>query len=166
MYAIIDFHMLTPGDPNYNLDRAKTFFAHVATRNAAKKNVIYEIANEPNGVSWEQHQELRRAGHPGHPGGRPGRRRHRRHPRLVVAGRLRRRRARAEIVGNPVDATNIMYTFHFYAASHQDNYRAEVRNAAAHAPDVRHRVRHDERHRRRQRRHRQQRRPGSTCSTR
>ncbi len=53
MYALIDFHTLTPGDPpNYNLDRAKTFFASVAARNAAKKNVIYEIANEPNGVSW------------------------------------------------------------------------------------------------------------------
>ncbi|GAA3463410.1 cellulase family glycosylhydrolase [Saccharothrix longispora] len=51
MYAMIDFHILTPGDPNFNLQHAKTFFASVAARNANKKNVIYEIANEPNGVS-------------------------------------------------------------------------------------------------------------------
>jgi endoglucanase len=52
LYAVIDFHTLTPGDPNYNLNRAKTFFAAVAARHASKNNVIYEIANEPNGVSW------------------------------------------------------------------------------------------------------------------
>src|SRR6185503_15558654 len=52
MYAMIDFHTLTPGDPNYNLERAKTFFSAVSARNAGKQHVIYEIANEPNGVSW------------------------------------------------------------------------------------------------------------------
>ena len=52
MYAIVDFHTLTPGDPNSNLERAKTFFATVAAGNADRKNVIYEIANEPNGVCW------------------------------------------------------------------------------------------------------------------
>lgn len=26
MYAIVDWHMLSPGDPNHNLSRAKTFF--------------------------------------------------------------------------------------------------------------------------------------------
>jgi endoglucanase len=41
MYALIDFHTLTPGDPNLDLDRAKTFFAAVAARNANKMNVIY-----------------------------------------------------------------------------------------------------------------------------
>jgi hypothetical protein len=52
MYAIIDFHILNPGDPNVHTADAKTFFQNVATRNAAKKNVMYEIANEPNGVTW------------------------------------------------------------------------------------------------------------------
>ncbi len=26
MYALVDWHQLTPGDPNFNLSRAKTFF--------------------------------------------------------------------------------------------------------------------------------------------
>ena len=40
----------------------------------------------------------------------------------------------AEIVANPIAFSNIMYTFHFYAASHTDNYRNEVRNAASKLP--------------------------------
>ncbi|MFG1699682.1 cellulase family glycosylhydrolase [Nonomuraea sp. NPDC049309] len=54
MYAIVDWHMLDPGDPMYNLGRAKTFFTEIAQRHNGKKNVLYEIANEPNGdsVTW------------------------------------------------------------------------------------------------------------------
>ncbi|WP_432993288.1 cellulase family glycosylhydrolase [Dactylosporangium sp. CA-233914] len=129
MYAIIDFHTLTPGDPNYNLDRAKTFFAAVAQRNANKKNVIYEIANEPNGVSWqgiksyaEQVIPIIRAADP---------------DAVVIVGTrgwsslgVSDGSSETEIVNNPVNATNIMYAFHFYAASHRDNYRATVSRAA------------------------------------
>jgi len=133
MYSIIDFHTLSPGDPNYNLDRAKTFFAAVSARNAAKKNVIYEIANEPNGVSWagiksyaEQVIPVIRANDP---------------DAVIIVGTrgwsslgVSDGSSSDEIVGNPVNATNIMYTFHFYAASHKDNYRAEVQRAAAKLP--------------------------------
>lgn len=54
MYAIIDWHMLDPGDPNYNLERAKTFFTEMAQRHKDKTNVLYEIANEPSGIEWSQ----------------------------------------------------------------------------------------------------------------
>jgi endoglucanase len=133
MYAMIDFHTLTPGDPNYNLDRAKTFFAAVSARHAAKNNVIYEIANEPNGVSWadikryaEQVIPVIRANDP---------------DAVIIVGTrgwsslgVSESSTSAEIISNPVNATNIMYTFHFYAASHKDNYRAEVERAAARLP--------------------------------
>ncbi|MFI8193571.1 cellulase family glycosylhydrolase [Streptomyces sp. NPDC085946] len=133
MYALIDFHTLTPGDPNYNLDRAKTFFASVAARNAAKKNVIYEIANEPNGVSWtaiknyaEQVIPVIRAADP---------------DAVIIVGTrgwsslgVSDGSDETEVVNNPVNATNIMYAFHFYAASHKDNYRATVSRAAAKLP--------------------------------
>ncbi|MFF4710969.1 cellulase family glycosylhydrolase [Streptomyces eurythermus] len=133
MYALIDFHTLTPGDPNYNLDRAKTFFASVAARNAAKKNVIYEIANEPNGVSWtaiknyaEQVIPVIRAADP---------------DAVIIVGTrgwsslgVSDGSDETEVVNNPVNAGNIMYTFHFYAASHKDNYRATVSRAASKLP--------------------------------
>ncbi|MEV4282456.1 cellulase family glycosylhydrolase, partial [Actinoplanes xinjiangensis] len=53
LYVIVDFHTLTPGDPNVNTALAKKFFADVTAAHRAKNNVIYEIANEPNGVSWD-----------------------------------------------------------------------------------------------------------------
>ncbi|MFJ1898008.1 cellulase family glycosylhydrolase [Streptomyces sp. NPDC088115] len=133
MYALIDFHTLTPGDPNYNLDRAKTFFSSVAARNADKANVIYEIANEPNGVSWpaiksyaEQVIPVIRAADP---------------DAVIVVGTrgwsslgVSDGSSESEVVNNPVNAANIMYAFHFYAASHKDAYRAAVSRAAAQLP--------------------------------
>lgn len=133
MYALIDFHTLTPGDPNANLDRAKTFFASVAARNAGKKNVIYEIANEPNGVSWtavksyaEQVIPVIRAADP---------------DAVVIVGTrgwsslgVSDGSDESEVVNSPVDATNIMYAFHFYAASHKDAYRSTLSRAAARLP--------------------------------
>lgn len=133
MYAVIDFHTLTPGDPNYNLERAKTFFRSVAARNSAKNNVIYEIANEPNGVSWagiksyaEQVIPVIRAADP---------------DAVILVGTrawsslgVSEGSNETEIINNPVNATNIMYTFHFYAASHKDNYRATVSRAASRLP--------------------------------
>ncbi|SBT41892.1 cellulase family glycosylhydrolase [Micromonospora auratinigra] len=133
MYALIDFHTLTPGDPTYNLDRAKTFFNAVSARNAAKKNVIYEITNEPNGVGWstiknyaEQVIPVIRANDP---------------DAVVIVGTrgwsslgVSDGSNSDEIVNNPVRADNIMYTFHFYAASHKDNYRNELSRAASRLP--------------------------------
>ncbi|MEH1017544.1 cellulase family glycosylhydrolase [Micromonospora sp. CPCC 206060] len=133
MYALIDFHTLTPGDPMYNLDRARTFFAAVSARNASKNNVIYEITNEPNGVSWstiknyaEQVIPVIRANDP---------------DAVVIVGTrgwsslgVSEGANSTEVVNNPVNASNIMYAFHFYAASHKDNYRAELERAAARLP--------------------------------
>jgi len=133
MYAIIDFHILNPGDPTVNLARAKRFFADVSKRNAAKKNVLYEIANEPNGVSWatirtyaERVIPVIRANDP---------------DAVVIVGTrgwsslgVSDGSTSAEIINDRVRATNVMYTFHFYAASHKDNYRAEVQRAAASLP--------------------------------
>nr|BFE61112.1 cellulase family glycosylhydrolase [Dactylosporangium thailandense] len=133
MYAIIDFHTLTPGDPNYNLDRAKTFFASVAQRNANKKNVIYEIANEPNGVSWQGIKSYAETVIPIIRAADPD--------AVVIVGTrgwsslgVSDGSNESEIVNNPVNATNIMYTFHFYAASHKDDYRAVVARAARSLP--------------------------------
>lgn len=133
LYSLIDFHTLTPGDPNFNIDNAKTFFASVAARNADKNNVIYEIANEPNGVSWsaikdyaEQVIPVIRAADP---------------DAVVIVGTrgwsslgVSDGSDESEVVNNPVDATNLMYAFHFYAASHTDAYRDTVSRAASQLP--------------------------------
>ncbi|MFV2108876.1 cellulase family glycosylhydrolase [Micromonospora sp. LOL_015] len=133
MYAIVDWHLLTPGDPNYNLDRARTFFAEIAQRHAGKPNVLYEIANEPNGVDWagikiyaEQVIPVIRAADP---------------DGVVLVGTrawsslgVSEGGSEAEVIANPVNATNIMYTFHFYAGSHHDAYRSALSRAADQLP--------------------------------
>ncbi|MBN6039420.1 glycoside hydrolase family 5 protein [Amycolatopsis sp. 195334CR] len=133
MYALVDWHQLSPGDPNYNLGRAKTFFTEIAKRHKDKTNIIYDIANEPNGVSWagiksyaEQMIPVIRAQDP---------------DGVVLVGThgwgslgISDGRTEADIVNNPIKASNFMYTFHFYAASHQDEYFNALTRAASKLP--------------------------------
>ncbi|MFH8618779.1 glycoside hydrolase family 5 protein [Streptomyces sp. NPDC017979] len=133
MYAIVDWHMLSPGDPHHNLARAKTFFTEIAKRHNGKKNVIYEIANEPSGVSWsriksyaEQLIPVVRQQDPDAP--------------VLVGTRawsslgVSESSNESEVVNNPVNAGNIMYTFHFYADSHRDEYLQTLSRAADRIP--------------------------------
>eukprot|EP00659_Diplonema_papillatum_P000305 gene305-422_t len=53
IYVIIDWHMLSPGnplDPVYS--GASAFFAEVSNQYQNDPNVLYEICNEPNYVDW------------------------------------------------------------------------------------------------------------------
>ncbi|MER6913457.1 cellulase family glycosylhydrolase [Streptomyces sp. NPDC000594] len=133
MYALVDWHMLTPGDPHANLARAKTFFTEIAQRHNDKKNLIYEIANEPSGVSWSRiksyAEELI-----------PVIRRYDPESTVLVGTRawsslgVSEDGNETEVVNNPVRAANIMYTFHFYAASHGDEYLNTLSRAADRVP--------------------------------
>ncbi|MFI7697432.1 cellulase family glycosylhydrolase [Nonomuraea sp. NPDC049480] len=133
MYAIVDWHMLSPGDPNYNLSRARTFFTEIAQRHNDKKNLLYEIANEPNGVSWSTvrnyaHQLI------------PVIRQHDPDTPILIGTRawsslgVSDGASETEVINNPVNATNIMYTFHFYAASHGSEYLNTLSRAADRIP--------------------------------
>ncbi|MCI2424372.1 glycoside hydrolase family 5 protein [Saccharopolyspora sp. K220] len=133
LYAIIDWHMLDPGDPYYNLDRAKTFFTEMAKRHKDKTNVLYEIANEPSGVDWariksyaEELIPVIRAADP---------------DSVVLVGTrawsslgVSDGADEREVVDNPVNAENILYTFHFYAASHGTEYLDALSRAADQLP--------------------------------
>ncbi|TDD51686.1 glycoside hydrolase family 5 protein [Saccharopolyspora elongata] len=133
MYAIIDWHMLDPGDPNYNLDRAKTFFTEMAKRHKDKTNVLYEIANEPSGVEWSQIKSYAEELIPVIREQDPD--------SVVLVGTrawsslgVSEDSNEQEIVDNPVNADNIMYTFHFYAASHGQEYLDTLSRAADKLP--------------------------------
>ncbi|MEE0027548.1 MAG: glycoside hydrolase family 5 protein, partial [Atopobiaceae bacterium] len=53
LYAIVDWHILSDGNPNTHVSEAKSFFANVSKTFAKSTNVIYEICNEPNGsTTW------------------------------------------------------------------------------------------------------------------
>ena len=53
MYVIIDWHILSDGNPKQHIKEAKRFFATMAAKYKKQKNVLYEICNEPNGCSWK-----------------------------------------------------------------------------------------------------------------
>ncbi|BCY09244.1 hypothetical protein L3i22_043320 [Actinoplanes sp. L3-i22] len=133
LYVIVDFHILTPGDPNFNLGLAKTFFADVTAKHAGNNNVLYEVANEPNGVSWtaiksyaDQVIPVIRKNSPNS---------------VVLVGTrgfsslgLTDGATEQEIIDDPVTFKNVMYTFHFYAASHGADRRTAVARAAKSLP--------------------------------
>ncbi|MFF7857426.1 cellulase family glycosylhydrolase [Streptomyces sp. NPDC007904] len=133
MYVIVDWHMLDPGDPNLNLDRARKFFTDIANRNKGRNNILYEIANEPSGVAWSRIKSYAEQIIPvirGIDSDAP----------VLVGTRawsslgVSEGADESEVVNNPVNASNIMYTFHFYADSHRDEYLAALSRAADRIP--------------------------------
>jgi endoglucanase len=48
MYAVIDWHLHFPGNPNRLLETASEFFEYMSKKHGHRKNVLYEIANEPS----------------------------------------------------------------------------------------------------------------------
>jgi len=144
LYVVIDWHILNPGDPMHNLERAKVYFAHMSKKYGSTPNVLYEIANEPNGkykdangtkrrVDWarirhyaDQVNAVIRASDPdgiiivGTPDWSS----------LGVSGRF----GPSEVYNNPLTGTNIMYSFHFYAAEHRDKYLSALEEASARLP--------------------------------
>ncbi len=133
MYVIVDWHQLSPGDPNYNLARAKTFFAEIAQRHKDKINILYEVANEPNGTPWARiksyHEQMIPVIREEDPDS------------VILLGThgwgslgISDDRNENDVINNQVNATNVLYTFHFYAASHGQQYIDALSRAADKIP--------------------------------
>ena len=54
LYTIIDWHVLSDGNPQEHQEEAIAFFQEMARRYRGNPGVLYEICNEPNGVTWAQ----------------------------------------------------------------------------------------------------------------
>ncbi|KZN36016.1 glycosyl hydrolase family 5 [Pseudoalteromonas luteoviolacea S2607] len=129
LYVLVDWHQLNPGDPNFNLDLAKQFFTDIVTSNKHRKNVIYDIANEPNKVEWSQIRHYAEQVIPVIRNIQPD--------ALILLGTHGWSTFGAssggsvqDVLNDPVKFDNIMYTFHFYAASHKDYYRTVLDQAS------------------------------------
>ncbi|MCA0228832.1 MAG: cellulase family glycosylhydrolase [Bacteroidetes bacterium] len=113
MYCIIDWHILNPGDPNLHTADAIEFFQLMAQQHAGKKHVIYEICNEPNGVSWSSVKSYAEQVIPAIRQYDPD--------AIILVGTPSWSGSPGDVRSNPLtgpNAHNIMYTFHFYAGSH------------------------------------------------
>ena len=123
MYAIIDWHILSDGNPNTHIEEAKTFFDEMSAKLSGETNVLYEICNEPNGgTSWENIKAYA----------------------LEIIPVIRKNAPEAVIIvgtpnwsqdvdiaaQNPItEYDNIMYSLHFYAATHKDDLRSKLKTA-------------------------------------
>lgn len=123
MYVIIDWHILSDGNPMSHLTQARSFFADMAARYREEPAVLYEICNEPNGnVTWER--DIRPYAE-------------------QIVETIRSRSPQAVIlVGSgtwsqdihlaarsPLEGENLMYTLHFYAGTHGEELRRRIDDA-------------------------------------
>jgi endoglucanase len=123
MYVIIDWHIMSDYNPNTNKAEAIKFFDKMSSKYSKNKNVLYEICNEPNGdTTWSDIKEYAND--------------------LIPVIRVNNPDA-IILVGTPTwsqdvdiaakdpldDYNNIMYTLHFYAATHKENLRKKLTSA-------------------------------------
>ena len=112
LYVIIDWHILSDGNPRTNQAQAAAFFTEMAKRYGDSPAVLYEICNEPNGaVTWSGDVKP--------------------YAQAVTAA-IRAWAPRSVILigsptwsqdlhlaaADPVAGENLMYTLHFYAGTH------------------------------------------------
>jgi endoglucanase len=119
MYVIIDWHTLSDSDPTTNEDAAKGFFSTVSARYAGQDNVIYEICNEPNGsTTWEQVRAYAEAVLPSVRANAPD--------ALVAVGTPTWCQDVDAVASDPIEDANVVYTLHFYAATHGQAIRDKL----------------------------------------
>ncbi len=123
LYVIIDWHILSDGNPETYEKQSLAFFKKIASKYKKHTNVLYEICNEPNGgTSWDTIKKYAK--------------------KVIKAIRARDKNA-VILIGTPnwsqdVDIAaespikgykNLMYVLHFYAGTHGEWMREKARAA-------------------------------------
>lgn len=122
MYAVVDWHILSDGNPWTNEWVASDFFAIISRDLADHDNVIYEICNEPNGsTTWADIKSYAKTIIPIIRANDPD--------AVIVVGTPNWSQDVEAAAADRLSASNIMYAMHFYAATHQDDLRARLRTA-------------------------------------
>lgn len=123
MYVIIDWHILSDNNPNTNKAEAKKFFKEMSEKYAGNDNVIYEICNEPNGgTTWS---DIKSYANDIIPVIRKNDKN-----AVILVGTPNWSQYVNEAAADPIEKQeNIMYTLHFYAATHKDELRNTLKEA-------------------------------------
>jgi aryl-phospho-beta-D-glucosidase BglC (GH1 family) len=155
IYCLIDWHVHDPGNPQHwryrnrkypekveGIDLAADFFTYCARRFQNQKHVLFEICNEPNPienyqfkeeVTWLDHikpycEDMLKII------------RSYDEDVVVICGTPSWSSKIEDVIGNePLDANgekykNIMYTFHFYAATHNEERMEAFQKASPQIP--------------------------------
>jgi endoglucanase len=123
LYIIIDWHILSDGDPNKYIEESIDFFGNISGRYADVPNVIYEICNEPNGpVTWSDH--IKPYAEAVIPVIRANAK-----DAIVIVGTPVWSQGVDKAAAAPLTFDNIMYTLHFYAGTHKESLRKTAKSA-------------------------------------
>ncbi|WP_253907786.1 cellulase family glycosylhydrolase [Bacillus sp. WMMC1349] len=123
IYVIIDWHILNDGNPNQHKDKAKQFFKEMSKLYGNTPNVIYEIANEPNGnVTWNRDirpyaQEITSVIRKNDP------------DNIIIVGTSNWSQDVDIAAEHPLEDDNVMYALHFYAGTHGQSLRDKANHA-------------------------------------
>jgi hypothetical protein len=123
IYCIIDWHILSDGDPNIYKNEALKFFAEMAQLYKNEKNILYEICNEPNGaLTWadqikpyaqEVINTIRTYDSTG----------------VILVGSSTWSQDVDIAAKDPFPDKNIAYSLHFYSGTHGDTLRMKAQAA-------------------------------------
>lgn len=117
IYVIVDWH-----SHNINLEEAKAFFAEISKKYSKYPNIIYEIFNEPDYESWAEvkaySEEVIKVIRENDPNN------------IILVGSPHWDQDVDLPAADPIlGVTNIMYTMHFYAATHGKDLRDKTDEA-------------------------------------
>lgn len=122
MYVIVDWHILSDSNPNLYKETALSFFESIASTYGDKPNILYEICNEPNGdTSWDEIKSYS----------------------VDVIDRIRMYAPQSIVIvgtptwsqdvdiasSSPIERTNLLYSLHFYAATHKEDLQSKLQTA-------------------------------------
>ncbi len=120
IYVLVDWHSHHAEDYP---EEAKEFFSEVAQKYGDQPNLIYETYNEPlDTASWNDvikpyHESVIAEIRKYDP------------DNIIIAGNRSWSTRLNEVVANRIDDANVMYTLHYYAASHKQELRDETQLA-------------------------------------
>ncbi len=123
MYVILDWHVLSEGNPKIYQKQAMKFFTRMAKKYAGQKNVLYEICNEPNGdVTWQRDV---------YPYANKVINRIRQYDgkNIIIVGTPTWSQDVDVVPAKPLKQKNLVYALHFYAATHGEFLREKLKKA-------------------------------------
>lgn len=123
LYVIIDWHILSDNNPNTYKEESKAFFKEMSAEYKDYTNVIYEICNEPNGgTGWRDVKSYAEEV--------IGVIRENDDDAIIIVGTPNWSQYVDQAAADPITISdNIMYALHFYAATHTENLRTQMKNA-------------------------------------
>ena len=123
MYVILDWHVLNY-NPNDIKSQAKSFFSDYVSRYRSYDNILYEICNEPVNTPWYDGSgndlysygtDLLKTIRSIDPDA------------IVICGTNTWSQDVDQVSSEPLNDPNVMYTLHFYAATHYSDLQNKLR---------------------------------------